>query len=600
MARSRKDIADRARAESLSYGEKVTDFKTPYNFQGVIGDVNTNTFTEGALNSSRRELNEKQLAYFHEFSRYNFRHGLEVRPGENGDEDPVVFGFDIVINTQTSPLFGSNGEASIGDFFAFGESKGIREIQSRQDLYNKFNNQFSKFFSRTDSSFRNVKSFYLKNIEGLEGLINQATAIHHSKKQFTEFGKDSENIKITMYEDNYLNAGYMAMLYNTMAYSKINGKQIIPENLLRFDMSIIVSEIRKFNKVLNSLESGLDVMNVVNDNISRYKYNLYDCQFNFDKMSHPDSVKNSETSVTDEFTFNIYYKFVTLEMEKFQLNVGESDTREYINNGNVQVNQRQNGDASSAPGLTDLPYRTNDTDYMRFDQSGEVGNNVNTFYKPPAEDNIEDDGSGNTVPEGQQTSEIDDLKAQEAQRNSGTRDNVQTVEEEQQQTAEEGGIPLEPLFSGEFLPNYREAYPNGYNILEGDDVDEAEPKTGIAAIIDETKEFAMARAKQARDRLLNNTLQKIRTSTGLRRIGSPTNVYNDPNTLGFVEGVGSFAVNQIRDFANTELTGFIQQSPFGNLPVNDIKTLNLEYNRRIHDGEGGGGISDFDNGDTIL
>lgn len=596
MAKSKKEIADRAEQESRYYSEKLSDFRTPYTFQGVIGDVNTGQFTEGALNSSRKELNKKQLKYFHEFSRYNFRHGLEVRPGENGDEDPVIFGFDIIINTQTSPLFSKSFENKISDFFAFGNTQQIKEIQSREAIYNDFEAHFSKFFSRTDSSFRNIKSFYLKSIEGMGELVNKATAIHNDKKQFTQFGKDSENIKITMYEDNYLNTGYLAMLYNTMAYSKINGKQIIPENLLRFDMSIVVSEIRKFNKVLHALEEGGDnVMNVVNDNISRYKYNLYDCQFNFENMSHPDTLKNYETSNTDEYTFNIYYKFVTLEMEKFNLRIGAEDERKYLNNGNVDVSSKLNGDVSSAPGLTDAPYRTNSYDYIRLDNTGEIGNNVNTFFNPAAgSDNSDVTSSGNK-------SEIDNQQEQEAKNKSGKR-NQPTLDEESQ--ANDGtGIPLPPLYEGAYITEYDGAYSNGYRIIaNGDGVneDEAEAKTGIAAIFKETKEFALNKARQARNKLLNDTLQKVRTSTGLRRIGSPTNVYSDPNTMGLLSGSGAFAIQQIRDFANTELTSFIQKSPVGNLGVNDIQTLNTEYNKRIHDGEGGNGISDYNNEDTIL
>lgn len=588
MAKSKKEIYDRAEQESRYYSEKLSDFKTPYTFQGVIGDVNTGKFSEGALNSSRKELNEKQLAYFHEFSRYNFRHGIEVRPGESGDEDPVIFGFDIIINTQTSPLFSDSYETKITDFFTFGNAQQIKEIQARESVYNDFIEHFSKFFSRTDSSFRNIKSFYLKSIDGMGELVNKATAIHHEKKQFVQFGKESESIKITMYEDNYLNTGYLAMLYNTLAYSKINGKQIIPENLLRFDMSIVVSEIRKFNKVLHAIEEGSDnIMNVVNDNISRYKYNLYDCQFNFEKMSHPDTLKNHETSATDEYTFNVYYKFVTLEMEKFNLQIGKEDLRKYLNNGNVEVKSKLNGDASSAPGLTDLPYRTNNTDYIRLDNTGSIGNNVNTFFKPAVNEETNTDGTSTG-----EKSEIDTLKEDEAAKNSGARD-LLTLENEALNKAQQGSIQLPPLYEGAYITTYEEAYPKGYKIIAGDNVNDVKPKTGIAAIFEDSKKFALNKAKMARNKLLNDTLQKIRTTTGLRRISSPTNVYKSTSVFNFVTG-------EIRDFANTELTNFIQKSPLGNLPVNNVKTLNEEYNRRIHEGESGGGISSFDNKDTIL
>jgi len=532
MAKSKKEISDRAELESRYYAEKLADFKTPYTSPGIIGDVNTGKFSENALNSSRRELNEKQLAYFHEFSRYNFRHGIEVRPDESGDEDPVIFGFDIIIHTQTSPLFSDSYETKISDFFAFGNSQQIKEIQTRETVYNDFINHFSKFFSRTDSSFRNIKSFYLKSIDGMGDLVNKATAIHSEKKQFVQYGKESENIKITMYEDNYLNTGYLAMLYNTLAYSKINGKQIIPENLLRFDMSIVVSEIRKFNKVLHAIEEGSDnIMNIVNDNISRYKYNLYDCQFNFEKMSHPDTLKNYETSVTDEYTFNIYYKFVTLEMEKFSLQIGREDTRNYLNNGNVDVKSKLNGDSSSAPGLTDIPYRMNNSEYIRLDNTGRVGNNVNTFFKPAVNETENPDGTPL-----EEQSEIDRLKEQEASKSS-------TIETETTQS----GIQLPPLYKGAYISTYEEAYPSGYKIIA--DGSDTTPKSGIAAMLESNKESSLNKAKSLRNRLLNETLNKIRAATGVRGISSPTNVYNSAPIL-----------DEIKNFANTQLTNFIKKS----------------------------------------
>src|SRR5690606_9290350 len=129
----------------------------------------------------------------------------------------------------------TEGESSILDIFTFANNNGIKELQSREQVYQDFVEQFSKFFNRTDSVYNNFKGHYIKSIENLGDLVNKASGIFSEKKQFTNYGKDSESIKLTMYEDNYLNTGYLAMLYNTMVYSKLNGKQLIPENLLRFD-----------------------------------------------------------------------------------------------------------------------------------------------------------------------------------------------------------------------------------------------------------------------------------------------------------------------------------------------------------------------------
>lgn len=572
MAKSKKDVFDSAKAQSEAYNEKVSDFKTPFTFQDVIGDVTTGNFTEGALNSSRDELNKKQYNYFKSFDKFNFKYGLEVRPGENGDEDPVVFGFDIIINTQTSPLFGTNDGDNITDFFEFANDNGITEINNRTGVWVEFMQHFSKFFNRTDSDFQNIKSFYLKGVEGLENLVNKATALHGSdKKQFTNYGDERESIKITMLEDVHLNAGHLAMLYNTLAYSKINGKQLIPENLLRFDMSIVVSEIRKFNKVKQALSDGTDVMNIVNDNISRYKYNLYDCQFNFENMSHGDAIKNDGVDITDEYTFNVYYKFCTLEMEKFRLKIGEDDLKTYLNSGNVNPIAGLNGNLSAEPSLTDLPYRSDEHDYIRFDTTQEPGNNVNKFISPTSqlEEISDEDVDGR--------SDIDKMKEAEANNITGVRD-----------ISTDGVSQIDELKADSNLKNGPFGEISNVTKGFGDKL-----KGAVADIIKDTAQFALQKARGIRDKLINDTLQKIRTGTGLRRISSPINVYQDPSVLNFLK-------DQIRDFANTSITELIQKSPVGNLPVNDIRVLNEEYNNRVHGGEGGGGISSFDNKDTLL
>ena len=51
------------------------------------------------------------------------------------------------------------------------------------------------------------------------------------------------------------------------------GKQVIPENLLRFDAYIIITEIRKYQRVFKiNYPMGVDVYN---DLLSKYTYKLY-------------------------------------------------------------------------------------------------------------------------------------------------------------------------------------------------------------------------------------------------------------------------------------------------------------------------------------
>lgn len=281
-----------------------------------------NLYTGNSVDNSQNKLNQYHYQYFKDIDTFNFKYGLELISSNpnNGDEDPIILGFDIRINTITSPLFND-----MNPFFDYIKDR-IKEISSRKAVYNDFIEHFSLFFDKTDSNLlKNFKSHYLRSVSGLDKLVNTGD------KQFTKFGEDM--LKIKMSEDVTMNGGYLSMLYKTLSYSKINGKQIIPENLLRFDMDIIISEIRNYNKVLKSVtqENGdsKDVLNIVSDNMSRYVYHLYDCQFVFDELSHDAEVSNISKEIQNDFEFGIMYKFSTVEMEKWKL-----DQFKYLNNAN--------------------------------------------------------------------------------------------------------------------------------------------------------------------------------------------------------------------------------------------------------------------------
>lgn len=285
-----------------------------------------NLYTGNSVDNSQNKLNQYHYQYFKDIDTFNFKYGLELINSNpnNGDEDPIILGFDIRINTITSPLFND-----MKAFFDYIDGR-IKEVESRRSIYRDFIDHFSLFFDKTDSNLlKNFKSHYIKSINGLDKLVNT------SDQQFSKFGDDLLTIK--MNEDVSMNGGYLSMLYKTLSYSKINGKQIIPENLLRFDMDIIISEIRNYNKVLKSVtqENGdsKDALNIVSDNMSRYVYHLYDCQFVFDQLSHDSEVSNVSKEIQDDFEFSIMYKFSTVEMEKWKL-----DEFKYVNNANKNPN----------------------------------------------------------------------------------------------------------------------------------------------------------------------------------------------------------------------------------------------------------------------
>ena len=284
----------------------------------------------------------------------SFRLGsFKNTPYENND--PVTYGFEIVIDAFSSPLL--NG--SVEDFIA--QFSYVSEIASRAIVMDDFKRQFSKIFrtkgsvnkktysgddvlinkqrdgqamaSNTGDSLLSTyaitdtqtslyrpgkkayMSYYLQKIEGLSKLIESNTS--DTKKFLTEYGKDV--IKLTFLEDVSGTMGALAHLYKLLYWSKPNGKGLIPENLLRFNCDIIVSECRNFNRVRKATKTG--DLEIIKDNVSRYIYSLRECQFYFNTMPHEDSIDMGNIKMYGDgaaaFEVMFDYKYAQTKFEKW-------------------------------------------------------------------------------------------------------------------------------------------------------------------------------------------------------------------------------------------------------------------------------------------
>jgi len=250
--------------------------------------------------------------------------------------DPIYYGFDIIFDSVSSPLL--NG--SVNDFI--NNYAGINEIFAKKRVYEEFKNQFSKFF-RTNASLKidtsqlaitaaetnpgNLDSpsqllngqrskayfgYYIKSITGLDLLIEK-----NKGQQYSWAPKYKEDmIEIKMAEDVTLSLSTLAHLYKLLYWSKPNGKHLIPENLLRFNCQIIISEIRNLNRVRKDTASGN--IEVLKDNLSRWVYNLRECQFYFDKMPVPNEIDMSaEPKDYDGQSISFDFKYSTTKLERF-------------------------------------------------------------------------------------------------------------------------------------------------------------------------------------------------------------------------------------------------------------------------------------------
>jgi hypothetical protein len=260
---------------------------------------------------------------------------------DTDNEDPVMYGFDLIINYDNSPLF--NG--AIEDFL--NQFPNYAELTSRLDTITEFKKQFFKFFKviTTDSVKNYVapsstpRTYYIKKISGLNGLSENISP--EKSKEFTNYGKDV--LTLSFYDDVSVNAGYLAFLYKTLTWSKRSGKEMIPCNLLRFDLEIVVTEVRKYNRIVNNNDVPASLSKYA-DITSRYNYRVYDCQFFFEEMSHGNEIDMYNIKLSDNLTIKFNYKYSTCRFEKM-LDTPSTDTTDgklirnskSINNANLDL-----------------------------------------------------------------------------------------------------------------------------------------------------------------------------------------------------------------------------------------------------------------------
>ena len=345
-----------------------------------------------------------------------FRHGLQVIDNltpienpENGksdlrlsqfqetpfeNNDPVMFGFEIIIDDVSSPLL--NG--SVLDFLKI--YSGVDEIKYKIPVYEDFKQQFSKLFrtktnlninadqvsisksksnyANTDSSkdiFRGGKaaymSYYLKKIGGLGNLIESNTP--DKKKFLVDYRTDVITLDFT--EDVSLTMGTLAHLYKLLYWSKPNGKNLVPENLLRFNCDIIVSECRNFNRVRKAMGNG--DLEVIKDNLSRYVYSLKECQFYFNTMPHNPDIDMAAIATYDTYGIQFDYKYSAVKFERF---MPSANFGKYIGYDGGAIWKIGNPGARVARGGTQST--TSDTSLPRFFTSGTNTTNDNGVKSP--------------------------------------------------------------------------------------------------------------------------------------------------------------------------------------------------------------------------
>ena len=523
----------------------------------IFNDTSMDYFRHGlqvidGKNFLKSNKNDRETWDGHEEFPSRLAHVLGDTDGTRGtpyeNTDPVIFGFEIIIDFVNSPLL--NG--SVDDFIA--SFPYVNEIAARRKVMNDFRQQFVKIF-KTKGSFKSVidfptasiktsnyantdspsqmyssgkpayMSYYLKKIQGLEKLIE--ANLPDKNKSLVDYRKDL--LKLTFTEDVSLDMGTLAYLYKLLYWSKPNSKNIVPENLLRFNCDIVISEVRHFNRVRKGVTNG--DLEVVKDNLSRYIYTLNECQFWFDQPAHDSDVDLGSIKTYDDFVVTMDYKYVTSKFERWTPDGAGFGKYVSYNNGAIwKVGNKGARDVIGISASANLS--TQDISVPRFYTAGGGNilrqNGVGSAYVMDSystsftiNESVEKPASGSVTKKksGDETQEGDAIDEKKAKRKKKRKEGFEAFKERSAKAGKVLGSKLKTALQRELR---------------------AQVNTRL--------------------RLLNNTLDKIRNEAGMGRMSEPTNVYTSylgDNPLGISSGAFFDVKNSLRNFAGDALGGKI-------------------------------------------
>lgn len=241
----------------------------------------------------------------------------------NDYEDPTFLGFDLSFLKDGSPLFSNNGNASATLFLQQYGTSNNPSINVRAQILTAFINTFNRIFKfdTDEGRYTNTKIFYIENIGGLDKLNEKIVKYN---------GEEGDKITITLTEDISMLALYLAELYNNLAYDYRNQRYVIPENCLRFNMKIRISDMRDYKIGVVGINGTQDAAgndasgsfnSVINKNISSQIYILRDCNFNFfNSQNHGADISiggfgGGKSDNPASLKFDIIYKSIEREFQ---------------------------------------------------------------------------------------------------------------------------------------------------------------------------------------------------------------------------------------------------------------------------------------------
>lgn len=222
---------------------------------------------------------------------------LKAANGVTDLDDPTYLGFSLQFDIK-SPLF--NG-ATIGSVDDTNYNKTPSAVAYLAKIGEVTRASYLKAFIQGIMKINNERPYYWQTVEGLTEAWTKNTDFSEDPYVGTEKG---EGITIGCLEAIDLKLTALFTLYRMAVYDSKYRRQIVPNNLLRFDVDVNVQEIRKFKTVrnwliaMNNSENKPSSKDFINENTSQVSFKFTQCMWNATASGKVlDTVSNSELDV---------------------------------------------------------------------------------------------------------------------------------------------------------------------------------------------------------------------------------------------------------------------------------------------------------------
>lgn len=269
-------------------------------------------------------------------------------------DDPSFLTFRLNINTNSSILF-TNDIKTLQDteFFYNLSDRNIAyypPIELLKQLGETQRMNCLKIFRDRFIFLIKNKPFIFQQIDGLEDVMKKFFENNTSFKGT----KGDESISITCLESIDLKMNYLFMLYDFAIYDHKYRRRIVPDNLLKFDLEIILSDVRElYNRSLTNnayaVGNGPNMksyLGLTKTNLMQTKHKngkeifikpeytiiLKRCQFKPELMTKTISEVNSTTAgEQNTFTFSLSYEDVEVNISGGSIRDSELNSRKMRN-----------------------------------------------------------------------------------------------------------------------------------------------------------------------------------------------------------------------------------------------------------------------------